>query len=158
MTNPAGYRNCNQPAHKIKLLPFSKKGDCALKTDPAWWWITALVLTRTIKFINSSQFLQSVPTFGTGNCNKTKPTAPELLKNYNKVITNQHIISIVPRHSYKPDSLYHDGKNCAVLRSLRPQKPITPIQVCTLRPPFDYATFTHFIAGPLAIICNRHEN
>jgi hypothetical protein len=38
----------------------------------------------------------------------------------------QHIISIVPRHSYNSLSLYQDGKNCAVLRSLRPQRNPTP--------------------------------
>jgi hypothetical protein len=74
-------------------------------------------------------------------------------------------INIVPRHSYNSLSLYLDGKNCAPvfsasrrirrgtacfahygLREILPRKGDT-----TRRPPFDYATFTHFIAGPLGI-------
>jgi hypothetical protein len=37
------------------------------------------------------------------------------------VTANQHVRKLVPRNIYKPDSLYLDGKNCAVLRLLRPQ-------------------------------------
>ncbi|MCJ7449780.1 MAG: hypothetical protein MUO72_19055, partial [Bacteroidales bacterium] len=33
--------------------------------------------------------------------------------------TNLLSISIVPRHSYRPDKLYHDSKNRAMLRSFR---------------------------------------
>ena len=32
---------------------------------------------------------------------------------------NQSLIKLVPRHSYTPESLYHDAKNRAMLRSFR---------------------------------------
>ena len=47
-------------------------------------------------------------------------------------------------------SLYLDGKNCAMLRFLRPQKNSDERDKSCRRPPVDSAPKTPFIAGPLA--------
>jgi hypothetical protein len=42
---------------------------------------------------------------------------------------SQSFRTLVSRLAYTPESLYHDGKNRAMLRSFRPQKYCTPILV-----------------------------
>ena len=61
-------------------------------------------------------------------------------------------IKFVPRHSYTSDSLYLDGKNRAVLRSLRPQTGPASKRDTTQRPPFPQQRLLFFIAGPLAFM------
>jgi hypothetical protein len=118
-------------------------------------------LTRTIKYINSSQFLQTVTGTLTATWLGCKATAPLLLSKFSKVITNQLISKLVPRNTYKPVSLYPDGKNCApvslrssghsMLRLLRPQRNPTPKRGYYSTASTRSATFTHFIAGPLGV-------
>jgi hypothetical protein len=49
-----------------------------------------------------------------------------------------------------PAKLFHDGKNRAVPRLLRPQKNPNPNMGYYSPASIRSATFTHFIAGPLA--------
>jgi len=67
------------------------------------------------------------------------------------VTANQYLSKFVPRSSYPPDNLYPDGKNHAMLRLLRPQRNPTPKRGHYSPAFMRSATFTHFIAGPLAV-------
>jgi hypothetical protein len=70
------------------------------------------------------------------------------LTNYCMVTQYQPLRTLVPRYAYKPESLYLDGKNRAMLHSFRPQKNCILISGSCLSASIRSATFTHFIAGP----------
>jgi len=60
---------------------------------------------------------------------------------------------LVTRHSYKPDNLYPDGKNCAVPVSHRDYFVAKDEAQC---PVLRQVTPTNFIAGPLVAIVGHN--
>jgi hypothetical protein len=94
----------------------------------------SLRLTRTIKYINSSRFLQTAPGTLTGSGLVVRRPRTCFLLRFNKVTANQLLIKLVPRHSYTLDNLYPDGKNRAVPRSFRLQGDPTPNRHPTQQP------------------------
>ena len=75
-----------------------------------------------------------------------------------KVTQYQSLSSFVPRHSYRPESLYHDAKNRAMLRSFRLVAGTLPRFRDTAPAFIRSATQTPFIAGPLANIRRRFDS
>jgi len=73
----------------------------------------------------------------------------------------QIFFNLVPRHSYTPDNLYPDGKNCAVPVSHRDYFPARTTDVVQSGgvakdeaqwPVLRQVTPTNFIAGPLGFM------
>jgi hypothetical protein len=175
LINPGGYRNCNNRTSKSKSCLKTKKVDCAFKTNPTRGLITALVLTRTIKFICLSRFLQVLPSWQiplnlkpgrrTNALNQTP--VPWL-----KTGSVQNCTATLHRcafwkflhHDSQPVTYYTCTATLVYARKFVPwrQKPrhasLIPAGARTLpRDSFSApafirsATQTHFIAGPLAV-------
>lgn len=85
----------------------------------------------------------------TGNLVSGPRTCSQL--KFCNVTANQYLSKFVPRSSYPPDNLYPDGKNHAMLRSLRLQGDPTLNRLFYSAAFTRSATFTHFIAGPLGL-------